>query len=241
MSDDTNSIEDAIVEEKAISALEVSGKKLFKPSTSDLDKLMDQVVNLSDKHVYHEPTCEVCGAACRDEIEQLLLANKDYSRAKQILKDKCGIDASIIQIENHFANHAIRGVKEVQKLEYIKKIKRLSGSNSSTLDKIALCSNILLDRVIDVNSLTANPAESVAEIEKIKSAETARLTGVLSQLLKLQAAIMGEMKSSGELITIPTDAFVSIFNEAIISAKNDGERNIILGILDKLKHVNKGG
>lgn len=238
---DENTEFGAIQEQTAVVALESNGGRTFKPSTSDLDKLMSQVVNLNDNNVYMEPTCPICNAACREEIEQLILSNKDYARAKQVLKDRSGVDASSVILENHMSNHAVRGVKEVQKLEYIKKIKRLSGSSSSTLDKISLSCNILLDRIIDINSLTPNPAESVAEIEKIKSAETARLTNVLCGLLKLQAAIMGEMKSSGELVNIPTEAFVNIFNEAIVAAKTDGERNVILGILDKLKNVNKGG
>lgn len=230
-----------IQEEAPASALTVAEKKTFRANTSDLDKLMSQVVNLSDNNVYLEPTCPICNAACREEVEQIMIANKDLTRTKQVLKDRSGIDVSSTVVENHMSNHAVRGVKELQKVEYIKKIKRLSGSSSSTLDKIALCSNILLDRIIEINSLTPNANESVAEIEKTKSAETARLTGVFGQLLKLQASIMGEMKSTGELITIPTDAFVSIFNEAIVNAKNDGERKAIMGILDRLKHVNKGG
>lgn len=232
---------DGLQENKAVSVLETNDK-VFKPSVSDLDKLLAQIVNLSDNSIYSEPTCSICCAPCREEVEQVLLGtNSDYPKAKQLLKDRCGIEVSSIQLENHMSNHAVRGIQELQKLEYLKKMKRLSGSRSSTLEKIELGSNVLLDRIISVNSLTPSSTDSVSKIEQIKSGETSKLTGVLSRLLQLQAEIMGEMKSSGELITVPRDGFTNLVNETIIAAKTEGERALVKGFFTKLMHLNKGG
>jgi hypothetical protein len=90
-----------------------------------------------------------------------------------------------------------------------------------------------------VNSITPNGDLSMAEVEKIKSAETARLMMAFNQLLKLQAGIMGEMRSSGELITIPKDNFVSIFKKALIDAKTDNERKCINKLLSDLADLSK--
>ena len=47
------------------------------------------------------------------------------------------------------------------------------------------------------------------------------------------------MKSKGELIIIPRDSFVNIFNDAIAEAKNDEERNVIKNILSELANLSK--
>jgi hypothetical protein len=62
---------------------------------------------------------------------------------------------------------------------------------------------------------------------------------VLNNLLKLQASILGEMKLSGELITIPSSQFVNVFNDALLDAKTDREKQIIKDILTKLANINK--
>jgi hypothetical protein len=58
--------------------------------------------------------------------------------------------------------------------------------------------------------------------------------GTYNNLLKLQASILGEMKNSGELVSIPKDAFVKFFNNAILEAKSDVERETIKRIVDTL-------
>jgi hypothetical protein len=86
---------------------------------------------------------------------------------------------------------------------------------------------VITERVIGVNGLAPTEGESLANIEKIKSSETTRLMGAFQSLLKLQAQILGEMKSSGELMTIPQKDFVNIFIHAIQDAKTDKERETI--------------
>lgn len=225
-----------LAEPQPVQLIESNKSKMFKPASSEVDKLMSQLVNLNEKRVYHEPTCPICSSPYREDIEKDFIKNKDYAKAKSILQ----IDIGDNVIENHMSHHHARGVKEVQKLEYINKISRLNKSNPSTLDKIQLASSMLLERMVEVNSISPSGSLSISDVEKIKSSETARLSGAFNNLMKLQAGIMGEMKTSGELITIPVDEFVRVFNDAIISSKTDAEREIVKSILDKLSKVNKG-
>lgn len=231
---DTN--ENPIQEERSIEVVPSGSGKVYKPASSEADKLMSQVLNLNEKRIYHEPTCPICSSPRREDVEQDFIKNKDYDSARRLLNS----DVSDAVVDNHMINHHSRSIKEIQKLEYAGKISRISKSNPSTLDKIHLCSSMILERIVEVNSLSPNSNMTIAEVEKLKSSETARLGGTLNQLMKLQASIMGEMKNSGELITIPVDEFVSVFNESLTSAKNDGERNIVKSILDKLSNINKG-
>lgn len=237
-SNDTNNDNIApIVEEHSVQIIESNTSKVFRPNSSEVDKLMSQVVNLNERRVYHEPTCPICSSPHREELERDFISKKDYASARAIIR----LDVGDVVIENHMSNHHARGVKEIQKLEYANRIARLNKSNPSTLDKIQLCSSMILERLVEVNSISPNSNLSVADVEKIKSAETARLSGVFNNLMKLQASIMGEMKTSGELITIPVDEFVRVFNDAITSSRTDAERTMVKSILDKLSKVNKGG
>ena len=75
--------------------------------------------------------------------------------------------------------------------------------------------------------------------EKIKSVETARLMACFNQTAKLKASIMGELHNNGQLITIPRDAFVKIFNDAIVEASTDKEKETIINILNRLGDLSK--
>lgn len=227
---------DFIAEDHSVQIIEPNKSKIFKPVSSEVDKLMGQLINLNEKRIYHEPTCPVCSSPNREEAERDFVTKKNYASAKAILQ----LDVGDVVIENHMTNHHARGVKEIQKLEYTNRIARVNKSNPSTLDKIQLCSSMLIERMIEINSISPNGSLSVADIEKIKSSETARLSSVFNNLMKLQAGIMGEMKTSGELITIPVDEFVRVFNEALLSSKTDVEKEMVKVILDKLTKVNKG-
>ena len=61
----------------------------------------------------------------------------------------------------------------------------------------------------------------------------------MTKLLQLQANMMGEMKDSGELITIPKQAFVQFFNDAITSAKSEVERTVINNLLASLGELSQ--
>ena len=86
-----------------------------------------------------------------------------------------------------------------------------------------------------INSIVPSGEDSAVEVEKIKSAETARLSSSLNSLLKLQAGILGEMKADGDLIYMPTKDFMDIVKEALSSAKTDREKEIIMTMLTKFE------
>ena len=113
----------------------------------------------------------------------------------------------------------------------------MSKDETTTLDKIQLGLAAISERLMGVNSIIPDKEHSRVEVEKIKSVETSRLMTSFNQLLKLQASILGEMKDSGELISIPRQAFVEIFTEAITDAKTNEEKIVVQKILDDLKKL----
>lgn len=213
--------------------------KLTKVSISsrneDVDQLLSQAVNLNDSNIYHEPTCSICSSAYREDIEKKYLEKQSFLDAVKIFKEKTGQDIGENVVENHVSHHMTRGVRELQKVEYLHRIKRLNTPNITTLEKISFAYAIISERILGINSIVPGAEESVAEIEKIKSSETARLMGALNNLLKLQASILGEMKDSGELVYIPANEFVNVFRETLKAAKTDRERELITNLLDKLE------
>ena len=218
-----------------------SSQRQFVTTSAEVGDMMRQIVNLTgNDRVYVEPTCPICGSSCREEAEQVWINTKKVLEVKTLMNDRCGLKLSVPIIENHMQNHYLRGVKEVQKLEYIDKIKRLNDHTSSTLDQIQLGLSMLLERLIEVNGISPSGELSVAEVERIKSAETSRLIGQQTNLLKLKASILGEMRNNGELLTIPVNDFAKIFNDALTMARNDGERQLVKNIIDQLSRINKG-
>jgi len=155
------------------------------------------------------------------------------------VKDHAGIELSGSLIETHMIYHYNKGVREHVKTAYIDRLRRLSSQETTTLSRIRMAIDALTERIVGVNSVVPCGDLTEADIEKIKSSETARLTRTMTQLLKLQADMMGEMKDSGELITIPKKAFVQFFNEAITSAKTDAERTIINNLLTALGELSQ--
>ena len=57
-------------------------------------------------------------------------------------------------LENHIIYHLGREKKELQKLEYANKLKRLNSYNLSTLDTINLGKSALQERLMGINSIT---------------------------------------------------------------------------------------
>jgi hypothetical protein len=46
--------------------------------------------------------------------------------------------------------------------------------------------------------------------------------------------MLGEMKNSGELISLPRQAFVEVFNKALSEAEKDSEKELLKKILSEL-------
>ena len=236
-----NSVCDPIIPPSLTVIQPASSQRQFVTTSAEVGNMMRQIVNLTDtEKTYVEPTCPICCSSAREDAEQLWMNEKKANGVKTLLNDRCGLKVSVPIIENHMQNHYLRGVKEVQKLEYIDKIKRLNDHTSSTLDQIQLGLSMLLERLIEVNGISPMGDLSIAEVERMKSAETSRLIGQQTNLLKLKASILGEMKNNGELLTIPVSDFAKIFNDALTMAKTDGERSLVKTIIDQLSRINKG-
>lgn len=206
---------------------------------SRVEKILSQAVNLNESMLMHESTCPICSSSYRAEAEALYFDNNmDWQGVKELIENNEGRTISKDVVENHIRYHTEKGIRELQKMEYIDRIKRLNTKGCSTLERISLLSSILLERIIDVNSITPDGENTSADIAKIKSSETNKLVNSYNSLLKLQAGILGEMKSSGDVVSIPREAFINLFTEAITrKAQTDRERKIIQDLLDNLQDV----
>jgi hypothetical protein len=208
-------------------------------SYHNIDGLLSQVINLNNDHVLHESTCLICShPQLRKEAEDLY----DDGRKKEIValfNSRTSVTISDDVVENHMRHHKDQAIQELQKVEYVDRISRLSGSNMTTLDRIEMCLSILTDQLMSINSLVPSGDKSQAEIKKLKASETDRLMKTFGTFLKLEAQIKGELQASGEIITIQKNKFVGVFQDAIVDAQNDRERQIIRRILNGLKGVDE--
>ena len=211
--------------------------KLHKPSGNkdQVEKLLAQAINLSDTCILHEPTCILCSSQYREEVEQNFLKNKNYAEAQKLFKDKSGMDIAKAVVENHMSYHHDKAVKEIIKGEYVNRIKRHYGQQLTTLDRISICYAIITERIMGINSVVPDGDTSALEVEKVKSDVTSKLMSTLNSFLKLQAAILGEMKSSGEIVNIPTNDFIHVFNDAFAEAKTDKERELLKNVMYRLE------
>ncbi|MEI6732294.1 MAG: hypothetical protein WCK90_06475 [archaeon] len=209
------------------------------PSSNEMERMMSQILNLNSESVYHEPTCLICSNPHREELEQKWGENQRAEEVKALFQTRSSIQISKDIVENHMRYHFDKGGKGLQQLEYINKIKRLSDSNLTTLDRIRFCLASVTERLMGINSITPTNDVSAIEVEQIKSAETARQMTIFNNALKLQATIMGEMKETGEVIAIPKDEFVRICRKALVEAKTDGERKCISSFLSDLGELSK--
>jgi len=229
-----NSIEDSMSPPPEVSAIQ----EYYPKASSNVDILL-QSININGNNVLHEPTCMICSASNREEVEQKWIECSNHEETKKVFKSKNSAVISNDIIDNHIRFHYDRGIKEIQKMEYADRIKRLNSVEMTTLDRIKIGLSMLTERLIGINSITPTNDISAAEVEKIKSAETAKIMMSFNQLLKLQASIMGEMKSSGELIILPRQSFVDIFNRTIVDCKTNEEREAIKRLLNSLIELNK--
>jgi len=207
--------------------------------SGDIQNVLARLVNINDSNILHEPTCMICSSPQREDLEKKWLETKNHKDVKELFKSKSDLRISDDVIDNHMRFHYERGIKELQKIEYVEKIRRLSNIDLTTLDRIKLGLDAITERMMGINSITPSNDTSAIEVEQIKSSETSRLMATYNQLLKLKAGIMGEMKNNGELIILPRQEFIDIFNKSIVNAKNDAERNIIKNILSDLSDLGR--
>lgn len=206
-------------------------------SDNDIELALSQLININADNILHEPTCMICSSPHRDEIEKKFVENKNYDETIALFKSKSDLLISRDVIDNHQRFHFEKGIKELQKIEYIGRIKRLNSVELTTLDRIKLAFSAIQERLAGINSITPSADLSSAEVEKIKSDATAKLMMVFNQLCKLKATMLGEMRNSGELITLPRQSFVDVFHRAIAESKNDGEKELLKKLLNDLANL----
>jgi len=214
-------------------------QEYYPKSSKDIESILLQTININSNNVVHEPTCMICSASNRDEVEKKWLSTTNFDETKKVFSGKNSLKISNDIINNHMKFHYDKGVKEIQKTEYANKIKRLNTVELTTLDRIRLGLSVLTERLMGINSIVPDNDTSAAEVEKIKSAETSRIMMSFNQLLKLQASILGEMKNNGELIMIPRQLFIDTFNQAISEATTMEERETIKKLLIIFSEINK--
>jgi len=106
-----------------------SSQETFYPSVPrDVENILSQLVNLNNDNILHEPTCIICSSIYRKDIEDMWFAIKKHEDVKEAFKDK--IELSNDVIDNHIRNHYDKGIKELQKIEYITNVKVIEGSSS---------------------------------------------------------------------------------------------------------------
>jgi len=201
---------------------------------SEIEKTLSQTVNLSSGNVIHEPTCLICSSIYREDVEKKWVETKKHSEVRKVIRTKNANSISDSVIDNHIRFHYERGIREIQKVEYINKITRLNSTEMTTLDRIKFALSALTERIMEINSITPSGDYTQADIERIKSSEVSKLMGTYGKFAKLQADLLGEMNKNGELISIPKAKFIAFFNEAIVNAKTDTEREIINRTLTQL-------
>ena len=211
-------------------------------SSNDVETALSQLININEENIVHEPTCLICANPHRKELEEKWFqagGNKKHSDIHDILTSKSNVKVSDGIIDNHMTYHANGTVKELQKIEYLDKIKRISNIDLTTLDRIGLAFSVLTERLSSINSLTADGETSNVEVEKIKTSETVKLMNSLNQFLKLQATLLGELKNTGELIMLPRDPFINIFNQTIALANTQEEKRLIGKLMNDLISLGK--
>jgi len=206
---------------------------------TELEKTLSQAINLTEDNILHEPTCLICSSPYRTEIEDKWHETKSHVEVKNILKGRSKAKISSDVIDNHIRFHYERGIKQLQIKEYVDKIKRYSTSDLTTLDRIKFALSALTERIVEINAITPSGDYSAADIEKIKSAEVTKLMNAYGKFTKMQADIMGEMKDTGDLISIPKTAFINFFNRAITEAETEVEKDIVNKILTQLASLSQ--
>jgi hypothetical protein len=200
---------------------------------------LSQLINLSESKVFHEPTCPICNSAARTDLEiQWAKDSTNIDAIIELAKTKSALKISKSVIHNHMRHHSDAGVRELQKIEYVDKLSRLSHSGQSTLQTINNSIAALNERIIAINSIVPNAEASESEIEKIKTDGTCKIIGQITSLMKLQAKIMEEIKDNvDETISLPSELFIGVFNDAMKNAKSDEQKEVIQNILQKLATI----
>jgi hypothetical protein len=225
---------------EAEEVVEVQHEVATTENMSAIHKMLDEMIILSgegsDKCVV-EPSCPICMSPIRVEAEELWEQSHSSEEVKKLFKEKVGIKLSKSVIDNHMENHTYSGINELQKVEYLNRIKRLQSHNASTMDYLELALTALAERLMGVNSVTAQREETLATIEKMKSGETAKIVAQIQSIAKTRAALRGEMIDNGDVVILSAKQLPMVFSEAIALCETEGEKKIVRQIVNRIYSI----
>jgi hypothetical protein len=205
-----------------------------------IKNMLDQMVSLDNKNEISEPTCPICLHQNRLKIEQAYKEANTLEKIDKVMGMMGGsskISSEIIN--NHMSYHANRGVRELQKREFINRISRLNNISLTSLDRIDLAISQIEDRIIEINSVVPVGDYNHADIEKLKSSETSKLLSTKAKYLQMRIGILGEMKISGELMSFYSSDFTSTFSDILKKAKTQNELALIKELAQRLKDIRR--
>jgi hypothetical protein len=212
---------------------DISDMELKKIASSDnaLEKFLHLQVSLNNEGVYYESNCALCSSAYRKETEELWLKDRNAKEVRDLLRSK-GEPLPVTVIKNHMEFHIDQAYMELRKREYIQKVFTLSKVNLDTLSRVEMALSSISERLISVNA-AEDPGVSQAMIEKVRAETTCKLVASMTKLLELRAGLMGEMQTTGDLLSIKKQDFEKIFNETINEFRSPEAKQIIKTLLDK--------
>jgi len=202
-----------------------------------LERFLTAQVSLNNEGFYFEANCTLCSSHSRQEAEEKWLKARDADEIRDFLKTK-GEPTPLTVIKNHMEFHIDQAYVELRKREYIHKIITLTHMNLDTLGRVELALSSISERLLAANA-AEDPTMSPAELEKMRSEATCKLITTMTKLLELRANLMGEMKNSGDLLTIRQEDFANIFSEVLQEFKTEEVRRAINKILEKFAEASK--
>ena len=216
----------------------IDSTDLVKLVPSKFRELFGALIKINEHGIFTEPSCSFCISKYRSEAESIFLKTPQYDNDKYIkthmfLSEK-GEQFSIDIVKNHCNNHINQGESQLRKIEYINTIDNIASIKQSTLEELDVMLAALKERMIEINKIIGDSRTSKIDAEVIKSNVITQISKSFSSLLKLRSELLGEMKQSGEMLSISRFKFKEIFNEALDKAKNEGEKNIIAELLKNL-------
>jgi hypothetical protein len=218
--------------------IKIDSVDLIKHVPSRFRELMGSVIKINELGIFNEHSCAFCSSKYRTEAESIFLKtpqyqNDKYDNALKFLIEK-GENFSIDVVKNHCNSHINQGESQLRKIEYINTIDNIASVKQSTLEEVDIMLAALKERLIETNKIVGDSRTSKIDAEVIKSNVVTQISKSFSSLLKLRSELLGEMKSTGEMILIDRGKFKQVFNNALDNAKNEEEKNIIVSLLKNL-------
>jgi len=202
------------------------------------------IINVSKGGVYHEPSCLFCCSKHRDNAEKMYkqydLAVKDKSDRLRSYFLTLGEDMSLDVIRNHTRGHMDKGELELRKVEYLSKISNLSMVSITTIGQVDAGLAVLWE-CIAASGTIASDGKSLSNSKAIemRAGIISKLVRTWVDLLNLRSKILGEMKNSGEMMSIPVAAFSDFMSKLLMGAKNNEEKETIFKVMEGIKELQR--